>query len=33
MTDIIEYIMQEMQDNRNEAYYNALLAHVVEFYQ
>ena len=33
MTDIIQYIMQEMHDKGNEAYYNALLAHVVEFYQ
>ena len=33
MTDIMEYILHEMQDNTKEAYYNALLAHVAEFYQ
>lgn len=32
MTDIIEYLVYAAQ-NGNEAYYNALLAHVVEFYQ
>ena len=32
MTDIIEHLVYAAQDG-NEAYYNALLAHVVEFYQ
>ena len=32
MTDIIEYLVYAAHGG-NEAYYNALLAHVVEFYQ
>ena len=32
MTDIMEYLAYAAQEC-NESYYNALLAHVVEFYQ